>query len=56
MFPKDYKGFAIDGQFYVGSSGLLVKPITQEGVTETDVWLAEDEVRLRLDKRIILRV
>ncbi|KAG8955645.1 hypothetical protein FRC04_007636 [Tulasnella sp. 424] len=44
MFPKDYKGFAIDGQFYVGSSGLLVKPITQEGVTETDVWLAEDEV------------
>ncbi|KAG8955641.1 hypothetical protein FRC04_007632 [Tulasnella sp. 424] len=34
MFPKDYKGFAIDGQLYVD------RP---EGVTETDVWLAEDE-------------
>ncbi|KAG9008461.1 hypothetical protein FRB90_008878 [Tulasnella sp. 427] len=43
MFPKDFKGFGIDDQFYVGSTGLLVKPITQEGVTETSVWLAENE-------------
>ncbi|KAG8935147.1 hypothetical protein FRC02_008498 [Tulasnella sp. 418] len=44
MFPKDKKGFAIDNQYYVGSSGLLVKPITAPDVTETQVYFAEDQV------------
>lgn len=43
MFPKDPAGFAMDDQFYVGS-GLLVKPVTQKDVTETTVYLAEDQV------------
>ncbi|KAH9824657.1 family 31 glycoside hydrolase [Melampsora americana] len=41
MFPNDEGGFAIDDQFYLGSSGLLVKPITTEGQTETQVYLAD---------------
>ena len=45
MFPKDKNGFEIDEQYYIGSSGLLVKPITAKGVTETKVYLAEDQVR-----------
>ncbi|EAU91748.1 alpha glucosidase [Coprinopsis cinerea okayama7 len=44
MFPKDEYGFKIDDQYYIGSSGLLVKPVTQKGVTETLVYLAEDQV------------
>ncbi|KAH9833520.1 alpha-glucosidase [Rhodofomes roseus] len=44
MFPKDEGGFSLDDQYFVGSSGLLVKPITQKGVTETSVYLPEDQV------------
>ena len=45
MFPKDKAGFEMDEQYYIGSSGLLVKPITAKGVTETKVYFAEDQVR-----------
>ncbi|KAF8911595.1 glycoside hydrolase family 31 protein [Gymnopilus junonius] len=44
MFPKDKKGFDIDDQYYIGSSGLLVKPVTEKDVKESKVYLAEDEV------------
>ena len=44
VFPKDEAGFAVDDQFYVGNSGLLVKPVTEQGVTETPVYIAEDQV------------
>lgn len=45
VFPRDPKGFSIDEQYYIGDSGLLVRPVTQKGVTETKVYLAEDTVR-----------
>jgi len=45
IFPKDEAGFDIDDQYYIGSSGLLVKPVTQPGTKETSVYLAEDQVR-----------
>ena len=44
MFPKDKTGFNMDEQYYIGTSGLLVKPITAKGVTETKVYFAEDQV------------
>ncbi|KAJ7935332.1 glycoside hydrolase family 31 protein [Mycena leptocephala] len=44
MFPKDTKGFTVDDQYFIGSSGILVKPITTKGATETTVYLPEDEV------------
>ncbi|KAH9485679.1 Glucosidase 2 subunit alpha [Psilocybe cubensis] len=44
MFPKDKAGFDIDDQYYIGSTGLLVKPVTEKGATEAKVYLAEDEV------------
>jgi alpha 1,3-glucosidase len=44
VFPKDKAGFDLDDQFFVGSSGLLVKPVTQKSVTETTVYLPEDQV------------
>lgn len=46
-FPQDEAGFAIDDQYFVGSSGLLVKPVVEKGVTEVSVYLPEDQVSLR---------
>lgn len=46
MFPKDPAGFPVDNQYYIGSSGLLVRPVTAKGVTETQVYLGEDQVNL----------
>lgn len=45
MFPQDTNGFAIDDQFYVGGSGLLVKPVTSPGAKDASVYLAENQVR-----------
>jgi mannosyl-oligosaccharide alpha-1,3-glucosidase len=44
VFPQDEAGFSIDDQWFVGGSGLLVKPVTQKGATETSIYLAEDQV------------
>jgi alpha 1,3-glucosidase len=44
VFPKDKNGFDLDDQYFIGSSGILVKPIAEKGVTETSVYLpAEDQ-------------
>ncbi|KAJ3995742.1 glycoside hydrolase family 31 protein [Lentinula boryana] len=44
MFPQDTAGFNIDDQFFVGSSGILVKPVTEKEKTEATVYLPEDQV------------
>lgn len=44
MFPQDAAGFAIDDQYYLGGSGLLVKPVTRAGVTEESVYLSDNQV------------
>ncbi|KII95544.1 glycoside hydrolase family 31 protein [Plicaturopsis crispa FD-325 SS-3] len=44
VFPKDEGGFSIDDQYYIGGSGLLVKPVTEKDVREASVYLAEDQV------------
>jgi alpha 1,3-glucosidase len=43
-YPQDEAGFALDDQFFVGGSGLLVKPITEQGKEDTIVYLPEDQV------------
>ena len=43
IHPSDEKGFAMDDQFYFGSTGLLVKPVTTEGAESVDVYIADDE-------------
>jgi alpha 1,3-glucosidase len=44
MFPNDKAGFGIDDQFYLGDSGLLSKPISVQGATETEIYLSDDQV------------
>jgi alpha-glucosidase (family GH31 glycosyl hydrolase) len=48
VFPDDPKGFSLDEQYYIGNSGLLVKPVTASGVTETTVYLADAQVIVQM--------
>ncbi|THH27331.1 hypothetical protein EUX98_g6848 [Antrodiella citrinella] len=43
-FPKDEAGFSIDDQYMVGSSGLLVKPVTEKGAKEASVYFPANEI------------
>ncbi|KAI9802383.1 MAG: hypothetical protein M1833_001889 [Piccolia ochrophora] len=43
VFPSDEQGFHMDDQFYVGSTGLLAKPVTKEGAESVEVYIADDE-------------
>ena len=43
VHPSDEKGFAIEDQLYLGSTGLLVKPVTTEGAERVDIYISDDE-------------
>ncbi len=43
MHPSDEKGFAIDDQLYLGSTGLLAKPVVTEGAETVDIYVSDDE-------------
>ncbi|CCJ31004.1 unnamed protein product, partial [Pneumocystis jirovecii] len=42
-FPDDEESFSIDDQYFLGSSGILVKPVTEEGATQVSVYFADNE-------------
>lgn len=42
--PENEMVYAISNQFYVGNSGLLVKPITKEGATSIDIYVPDNEI------------
>jgi alpha 1,3-glucosidase len=44
VYPADEAGFAIDDQFFVGSTGLLAKPVVKEGAESVDIYLPDNEV------------
>lgn len=41
--PSEESGFAVDDQFFVGSTGLLVKPIVEQDKVETALYIPDDE-------------
>lgn len=43
-YPSDEAGFAIEDQFFVGSTGLLAHPVVTEGAESVDVYLPNDEI------------
>ncbi|EFW16067.1 glucosidase II alpha subunit [Coccidioides posadasii str. Silveira] len=43
LHPQDEQGFAIDDQLYLGSTGLLAKPVVTEGATSVDIYISDDE-------------
>lgn len=42
--PSEEEGFDMDDQFFVGNTGLLVKPITDQDRVATDIWIPDNEV------------
>lgn len=42
VHPTDDHGFALDDQLYLGSTGLLAKPVTTEGAESVSIYLADD--------------
>jgi alpha 1,3-glucosidase len=44
VYPGDDNGFAIDDQFFVGSTGLLAKPVVTEGATSVEIYLPDNEL------------
>ncbi|WWC69177.1 uncharacterized protein I206_103113 [Kwoniella pini CBS 10737] len=43
VFPGDEQGFANDDQYYVGDSGLLFKPVVQEGAETAQVYISDNQ-------------
>ena len=43
VHPSDEKGFAIDDQLHVGTTGLLFKPVCSEGAESVDIYIADGE-------------
>jgi alpha 1,3-glucosidase len=43
IHPEDEAGFAVDDQLYIGSTGLLAKPVTSEGADSVSVYIADDQ-------------
>jgi alpha 1,3-glucosidase len=41
--PDDEAGFDLDDQFFLGSTGLLAKPVMTEGATSVDIYLPNDD-------------
>ncbi|KAL8738608.1 MAG: hypothetical protein Q9190_007976 [Brigantiaea leucoxantha] len=39
VHPSDESAFALDDQFYLASTGLLVKPVTAEGAESVEIYL-----------------
>ena len=42
--PDNLESYDIEDQFFLGDSGLLVKPITEEDANNVDIYLPDDEV------------
>ena len=42
--PTEEGGFAIDDQIFLGSTGLLVKPVVEKDKVTADVYIPDDEV------------
>ncbi|KAI9744271.1 MAG: hypothetical protein M1818_002423 [Claussenomyces sp. TS43310] len=44
VYPGDENGFTLDDQFFVGSTGLLAKPVVTEGAESVEIYLPDDEI------------
>ena len=42
--PQEEAGHALDDQLFVGSTGLLAKPVVEKDKTSSDIWIPDAEV------------
>jgi len=45
VLPDDAEGFAVDDQYFIGETGLLIHPVVTEGATDASVYFAGSQVR-----------
>jgi alpha 1,3-glucosidase len=43
-YPSDEQGFAIDDQFFIGSTGLLAHPVVTQGADSVEIYIPDDEL------------
>jgi len=44
QFPEDPEGYAMDNQFYLGDTGILVHPVVKQDANSVDIYIGETEV------------
>jgi alpha 1,3-glucosidase len=44
VYPGDEAGFALDDQFFLGSTGLLAKPVVTKDATSVEIYIPDEEV------------
>lgn len=44
VYPGDESGFALDDQFFLGSTGILAKPVVTEGAESVDIYIPDNEL------------
>ncbi|KAK4191718.1 2 subunit alpha glucosidase [Podospora australis] len=42
--PSEEGGFAVDDQLFVGNTGLLAKPVTEQSKESVDIWIPDNEI------------
>ncbi|CAJ2507340.1 Uu.00g085260.m01.CDS01 [Anthostomella pinea] len=42
--PSEEAGFAVDDQFFLGSTGILVKPVVEQDKNTQEIYIPDDEV------------
>jgi mannosyl-oligosaccharide alpha-1,3-glucosidase len=42
--PSDEGGFAVDDQMFIGSTGLLTKPVVEKDKESVDIYIPDDEI------------
>lgn len=57
QFPEDDHGFKIDDQTYLGDTGILIHPATQQAAESVKIYIGESEVfryRFMLTRPILI--
>ncbi|ODQ79354.1 glycoside hydrolase family 31 protein [Babjeviella inositovora NRRL Y-12698] len=53
--PENPMTYEIEDQFFLGNTGLLIKPITEEGATATEIYLPDEQVYYSYDKYTVFK-
>lgn len=51
-FPENERAASIEDEFFIGDSGILVKPVVDEGATSVDMYFPDSEVYYDYDTHV----
>lgn len=50
---KDIENFSIEDEFFLGNSGIFVKPVTDEAAETIDIYLPDEEIYYEFDNGVL---